>query len=120
MQVSEIANNSGTIGTYSYDAWGNPIGTNTAGSAEDVLLATNPLRYRGYIYDTETGLYYLQSRYYDPNTGRFLNADDVQFLGDSQTLLGYNLFSYCENNIINKIDIIKKYTEICLNCWKKH
>ena len=104
MQVSGIANNSGIIGAYSYDAWGNPIGTNTAGSAEEQLLNANPLRYRGYIYDTETGFYYLQSRYYDPNTGRFLNADDVMFIGATGTVLSANIFTYCENDAVNNSD----------------
>lgn len=58
----------------------------------------NPIRYRRYYYDTETGLYYLQSRYYDPDTGRFINADDVAFLGATGTALSCNLFAYCENN----------------------
>ena len=64
----------------------------------------NPYRYRGYIYDNETGLYYLQSRYYDPITGRFLNADDPAFIGATGTTLSTNLFTYCENNCIFNID----------------
>ena len=62
------------------------------------LGAANPLRYRGYIYDQETGLYYLQSRYYDPNVGRFLNADGLVSTG--QGVLGYNMFAYCLNNSV--------------------
>ena len=65
----------------------------------------NPLLYRGYQYDYETGFYYLQSRYYDPSVGRFLNADDTGFLGISGALLGWNLFAYCESAPINKVDI---------------
>ena len=67
-------------------------------------LNANPLRYRGYIYDSDTGFYYLQSRYYDPVVGRFLNADDVMFLGATGTVLSCNLFAYCENDGVNKID----------------
>lgn len=67
-------------------------------------MNANPLRYRGYIYDTETGLYYLQSRYYDPVTGRFLNADDVMFLGATGTVLSTNIFAYCENDAVNMVD----------------
>ncbi|MBM7871482.1 RHS repeat-associated protein [Clostridium pascui] len=65
----------------------------------------NPYRYRGYRYDDETQLYYLQSRYYDPSWGRFINADDVGILHLTQgELLGANLFSYCVNNPINNMD----------------
>ena len=61
----------------------------------------NPFRYRGYYYDTETGLYYLQSRYYDPEVGRFINCDDVNYIGVTGTAISYNLFAYCENNPVN-------------------
>ena len=64
--------------------------------------ATNPLRYRGYYYDSESGFYYLQSRYYDPQIGRFINAD--QFASTGQGFLGYNMFAYCNNNPINYED----------------
>lgn len=70
--IVKIINKNGTVyATYTYDAWGNvknPYG-------DPLVSRLNPLRYRGYVYDTYTGLYYLQSRYYDPQTGRFLNAD---------------------------------------------
>ena len=62
------------------------------------------LKYRGYVYDSETGLYYLQSRYYDPETGRFLNADDVDYIGYSGEVLSYNTFAYCENDAVNGSD----------------
>ena len=57
-----------------------------------------------YYFDTETGLYYLQSRYYDPQVGRFLNADDSSYLGLSGSLISYNLFCYCENDAVNNND----------------
>ena len=60
--------------------------------------------YKGYSYDAETGLYYLQSRYYDPEVGRFINADDVDYLGASGKPISYNLFAYCENNPVNNSD----------------
>ena len=101
--IIAIANASGAvIARYKYDAWGAcAITSDTSG----VSIATvNPFRYRGYYYDTETGLYYLQSRYYDPEVGRFLNADEATYLGASGTILGYNLFAYCENNPVNYED----------------
>ncbi len=64
----------------------------------------NPYRYRGYIYDNETGLYYLQSRYYDPVTGRFINADNMQFIVKCDNVLAGNLFTYCANNAVNNTD----------------
>ena len=57
--------------------------------------ARNPYRYRGYYYDTETGFYYLQSRYYDPEVSRFINTDVVM---DTGSFIGTNLFAYCLNN----------------------
>lgn len=106
--VIELRSGSGAVNTvYTYDSWGKLISvTNASGTA---LASTNlgvqsSIRYRGYVYDTETGLYYLQSRYYDPETGRFLNADDVNFIGASGNVLGYNAFAYCENNAVNDSD----------------
>ena len=90
--------------TYTYDAWGREFSWSTLNSGYAGLLYGNPLTYRGYIYDRETGFYYLQSRYYDPTIGRFLNADDTAFLGASGTLLGWNLFVYCENNPVSGFD----------------
>lgn len=86
--------------TYEYDAWGNLLSY----TGISYLAECNSLRYRGYAYDNETGLYYLQSRYYDPKVGRFLNADDTNYLGASGTVLGYNMYAYCENNPINLSD----------------
>ena len=93
-----------TAVNYEYDAWGREISWSTLNSGYAGLLYGNPLTYRGYIYDRETGFYYLQSRYYDPTIGRFLNADDTAFLGASGTLLGWNLFVYCENNPVSGFD----------------
>ena len=69
-----------------------------------MVCALNPFGYRGYCYDTYTGLYYLQSRYYDPDTGRFINADDTNYLNATGTVLGCNLFAYCENDPVNRVD----------------
>ena len=99
--VIAILNSSGTaVVEYTYDAWGNPI--STTGSMATTLGATNPLRYRGYVYDEDTELYYLQSRYYNPTTGRFLNTD--AFAATGQGVLGNNMFAYCGNNPINRQD----------------
>ena len=63
------------------------------------LAKINPLRYRGYYYDQETGLYYLQTRYYDPKVRRFLNADDASVLTkDPEQLTEKNLYAYCDDN----------------------
>ena len=86
--------------SYVYDAWGRLI--STTGSMASTLGIYNPLRYRGYVYDRETGLYYLQSRYYNPTIGRFINAD--AFTSTGQGLLGNNMFAYCLNNPVVRID----------------
>ena len=89
-----------TVTEYAYDAWG--IITSITGSMASTIGRMNPFRYRGYYYDTETGWYYLNSRYYDPNVGRFLSPDTI--LGANGGLLGYNLYAYCNNNPVNHID----------------
>ena len=81
---------------YSYDAWGNIL--STSGSMASTLGAYNPLRYRSYVFDQETGLYYLQSRYYNPAICRFISADSISYLGADGTPVSYNLFAYCNNN----------------------
>ena len=88
--VERVISADGTIlASYTYDAWGNVL------TADGSLAASNPNRYRGYYYDAETGLYYLQSRYYDPATGRFINADGLVSAG--QGIRSCNMFAYCEN-----------------------
>ena len=66
------------------------------------IANVNPIRYRGYYYDVETGFYYLQSRYYDPEVGRFINADE--YISTGQGILGHNMFAYCLNNPVNRVD----------------
>ena len=83
---------------YVYSPWGEII------SAEGDLAEINPLRYRGYYYDSETGFYYLQSRYYDPENHRFINAD-VYTSTDSSDAIACNMFAYCGNNPVMRIDI---------------
>ncbi len=91
------------ITSYTYDAWGkvtSVTGSNTA------IGELNPFRYRSYYYDSDIQLYYLQSRYYDAEIGRFINSDDVKFIDTNESKLSYNLFSYCENNPVNFIDAL--------------
>lgn len=97
-----IADIDGTlIANYTYDPWGKVLsitGSNTA------IGNLNPFRYRGYYYDSDIDLYYLQSRYYDPEVGRFINCDDVNYIGYSEWSISYNPFVYCENNPVNGSD----------------
>ncbi len=91
------------IANYRYDAWGYHIPEDD----DDENLAIkniNPFRYRSYYYDTETCLYYLESRYYDPELCRFLNPDTIDYLGDGEELHNYNLFAYCGNNPVMRTD----------------
>ena len=82
--VTGLVNASGTqVVSYTYDPWGAPMSTD--GTMASTLGAANPLRYRGYVYDTETGLYYLSSRYYNPVWGRFINADTAAVVAASPT-----------------------------------
>ena len=96
---------------YNYDAWGNhriydgsaliydsATGVIATGYESHIAIQ-NPIRYRGYYYDTETGLYYLQSRYYDATLCRFLNRDNVNYL-EPESIHGINLYAYCNNNPI--------------------
>ena len=116
--VIRIIDLSGTeVASYVYDSWGNIKDT----KGDPTVRELNPIRYRGYVYDTETSLYYLQSRYYDPFAGRFLNADIYCDTGTG-TPLSTNMFAYCENNPTNKsdqtgfrvIDITNRLTKVML------
>ena len=86
-----------SVATYEYDAWGNIV------SSSGRLAEINPLRYRGYYYDNETGFYYLQSRYYDPANRRFMNADTYSTT-DPGDAIGCNMFAYCGNNPVMRND----------------
>ena len=95
------------VASYSYDAWGNHTVYDEYGDVNTyygTIGNINPIRYRSYYYDTETGLYYLQSRYYDPQTGRFISADKTEYLGENNDLMSYNLYVYCSNNPIMFVD----------------
>ena len=86
--------------SYVYDAWGAPIGK--SGELAETLGKVQPFRYRGYVFDEETGLYYLRSRYYNPGWGRFVNADAL--ITDNTGLLCQNLFAYCCNEPVRLED----------------
>ena len=96
-----ILDNSGNqVVSYMYDSWGKLLSID--GSAKDTIGVQNPFRYRGYYYDTETELYYLNSRYYDPMVGRYINADG--FVSTNQGISEHNMFAYCGNNPIMRAD----------------
>ena len=94
--VKLIDGSGNTVVEYTYDSWGKKL--STAGTLAATLGANQPFRYRGCVYDEETGWYYLQSRYYDPATCRFISADF--YLSTGQGVLGHNAFAYCGNNPI--------------------
>ena len=99
--------NETAVASYTYDSWGKLISIKD-GSGADITNNTdsvgykNQYRYRGYRYDIETGLYYLQSRYYNPEWERFINADGL--VGTPGELLSFNMFAYCGNNPVNRDD----------------
>ena len=105
--VLALINESGVIvARYLYDAWGNVSVVNNDGeSISDVnhIGNLNPFRYRGYYYDSETKLYFLKTRYYDPEIGRFISQDGVEYL-DPDTINGLNLYAYCGNNPVSNVD----------------
>ena len=96
-----ILDSAGTqVVSYVYDSWGKLA--SISGSAKDTIGVKNPFRYRGYYYDTESGLYYLNSRYYDAEIGRFVNSDATTgIVGEHQT---HNVYAYCFNNPVNLAD----------------
>ncbi len=104
--IIAILDSAGTeVCAYTYNAWGKIV--SMGGSAVATVGQANPFRYRGYYYDGETGYYYLNSRYYDPTTGRFLNPEpnvDIGGFDSGAGLLGYNVYAYCANNPVNFVD----------------
>ena len=110
--VVDIYNQDGTIAAhYIYDSWGNTVSIldNDVNGNEitdpNNIGIINQIRYRGYYLDTETGYYYLMSRYYNPEIGRFLNTDDFDLIYCSEdSLIENNLYAYCLNNAVNMID----------------
>ena len=116
--VEDLRKESGALyARYVYDSWGNVLhiysGTGTTEITDTANLAIqNPFRYRSYYYDSDIEMYYLQSRYYDAKVGRFINCDDVSYIGVSESEISYNPFAYCENNPVNCSDVT--------GCLKKH
>jgi len=104
--VQLVDSENGVVANYTYDAWGKLLSvTDASGNAITNTLHisnVNPIRYRGYFYDTETGLYYCNSRYYDPQMRRFINADGYTSTG--QGFGGFNMFAYCQNNPVMYTD----------------
>ena len=100
--ITDITDSSGAVvASYTYDPWGKV----TSVSGSNIVIADlNPFRYRSYYYDSDIKMYYLQSRYYDPEVGRFINCDDVNYIGHAKTVNSYNAFSYCDNNPVNFLD----------------
>ena len=98
-----LMDGSGTrVVEYTYDAWGKLI--SATGTLATSLGADNPFRYRGYYYDTETGLYYLMTRYYDPEVCRFISAD--VYMSTGQGVLGGNMWAYCGNNPVRRVEVL--------------
>ena len=123
--VLAIVDGTGTaVVQYIYDAWGRQL--SMTGTMKWTLGMQNPLRYRGYVYDSETSLYYLQSRYYNPEIGRFLNAD--AFVATGQGELGNNMFAYCLNNPVILEDTTGSAARSCITAadgidetpWRDH
>ena len=112
--ITEIYTSTGArVAGYSYDAWGKCTVTSDTSGCN--IATINPFRYRGYYFDVETGLYYLQTRYYDPETGRFINSDTTDVLENAKyDINGLNLYAYCDNNPVSGRD-----DEGNMSFWKK-
>ena len=108
MEIIDSTGNS--VVKYTYNAWGEVMISGT-----DISLGViNPYRYRGYYYDSGSGLYFLQTRYYDPQVGRFLSMDDVEYI-DPETIGGVNLYAYCNNNPVMNVDPNGRFWDIVLD-----
>ena len=99
--VGLFDSNNSEVVKYTYDSWGKLISVN--GSLADTLGKTNPFRYRSYYYDSESQLYYLQSRYYNPEIGRFISKDNSGY-HDASNPIDSNLYAYVNNNPVNNTD----------------
>ena len=105
--ITGIYNQNGTLVVeYVYDAYGNVV--SITGSAASTIGSINPFLYRGYYYDHDLELYYLNSRYYDPQVGRFINADS--YISTGQGIIGNNMFAYCLNNPVMRVDFCGQFS----------
>ena len=101
--IALIDEDGNTVVNYTYDSWGKIL--SITGSLKDTVGQQNPLRYRGYYYDKETGMYYLKNRYYDPELRRFISSDAVTTLiASTETLHNRNLYTYCNQNPLTRSD----------------
>ena len=105
--ITHLVDDTGTVvASYIYDAWGNHQVLDASGienTSADFIGNINPYRYRGYLYDTDSGLYYCNARYYSPDLCRWISPDSIEYL-DSNTIGGLNLYCYCMNDPINYVD----------------
>ena len=102
--IGMVAEDMSPVVTYEYDAWGKLL--SVSGEKKDTVGKLNPFRYRGYVYEEESGLYYALSRYYDPEICRFINSDTIELLTATPTsLTDKNLYAYCDNNPVVRIDV---------------
>ena len=109
--VAILDENGNAVVSYGYDAWGAPLWS--TGELAETLGTLNPFRYRGYVFDEETGLYYLRSRYYNPRWGRFVNADNYILADNGKG--GVNIFLYCNNSPISNCDRLGTETKTALD-----
>ena len=110
--ISVADKDANEVAKYTYDAWG--ACTIVSDTSACNIATINTFRYRGYYYDIEIGMYYLQSRYYDPEVGRFINADIPQvfeLFSPKEDIMRANLFAYCVNNATNYLDVVGYWAE---------
>ena len=117
--VIGIYDTNGTkVAGYTYDAWGNC--TVDSSTTNYYVAYANPIRYRGYYYDEDTGLYYLNARYYNPQWRRFISPDDTAYL-DPETPNGLNLYAYCYNDPVNYVDpsgcLVETVLDVAFALW---
>ena len=104
--IALLDSNGRIVVKYAYDAWGYHTVYDSNGNIntdKNFIGNINPFRYRSYYYDTETKLYFLKTRYYDPEVGRFISPDSIEYL-DPETINGLNLYAYCNNNPVSNVD----------------